>query len=224
LLALVGASWWWWQSQRESAEPVAVNEVAVQDSQGEDILAKLPEDDDLDLQLDQVSSNSDSVGFTDETAQAELAVASEESTASEEPSAEVSANVVVEEQAQDQTQVEAADATDAASQTQPEEMATPAVEESSMADDTAAINLLPGQGLLLIEFADDCWVEIQDGDGNMVVTDLMTNGQTIEMAVQAPVQLLLGRASAVTNLQFAQRSVDLKPHTRKDIARVDLEL
>jgi hypothetical protein len=35
---------------------------------------------------------------------------------------------------------------------------------------------------------------------------------------------LLGRASAVTNLQFAQRSVDLKPHTRKDIARVDLEL
>ncbi|MGB0445795.1 MAG: RodZ domain-containing protein [Pseudomonadales bacterium] len=224
LLALVGASWWWWQSQRESADPVAVNEVAVQDSQGEDILAKLPEDDDLDLQLDQVSSNSDSVGFTDETAQAELAVATEEPTTSEEPAAEASANVAVEEQAQDQTPVEAADATDAASATQPEEMATPAVEEYSMADDTAAISLLPGQGLLLIEFADDCWVEIQDGDGNMVLTDLMTNGQTIEMAVQAPVQLLLGRASAVTNLQFAQRSVDLKPFTRKDIARVDLEL
>ena len=93
-----------------------------------------------------------------------------------------------------------------------------------VANENMPINLLPGQGLLLIDFIDDCWVEIQDGNGNMVLTELMTEGQNIKMAVQAPVQLFLGRASAVTNLQFAQRSVDLKPHTRKDIARVDLEL
>lgn len=223
LLALVGASWWWWQSQRQSAEPVAVNEVAVQDSQGADILAKLPEDDDLDLQLDQVSSNSGSVGFTDEASQEE-AVVTEEPSASEEPTANASTIIATETKAQDQTPVEVADVTDVSTETQPAEMVTSAVEQASMADDAVTISLLPGQGLLLIEFVDDCWVEIQDGDGNMVLTDLMTNGQAIEMAVQAPVQLLLGRASAVTNLQFAQRSIDLKPYTRKDIARVDLEL
>ena len=58
----------------------------------------------------------------------------------------------------------------------------------------------------------------------MVLADLKTSGQVIEMAVQAPVQLLLGRASAISNIAFAQRSIDLEPHTRKDIARVTLEL
>jgi hypothetical protein len=58
----------------------------------------------------------------------------------------------------------------------------------------------------------------------MVLTDLKTEGQTIEMAVQAPLQVLLGRASAIASFQFAQRSVDIKPYTRKDIARVNLAL
>ncbi|MDP6968841.1 MAG: DUF4115 domain-containing protein [Gammaproteobacteria bacterium] len=214
LLALLGASWWWWQSQQESAEPVAVDEVTVQDSQGEDVLARLPEDDSLDLQLGQVSSASDSVGFTDETAQQDLSAATEEPVSLVQSAAPVGT-----------TQVEAQpEAEPEITAPQPEPAAPSAEDQASVPETANVIDLAPGQGLLLIEFADDCWVEIQDGNGTMVLADLKTEGQIIEMAVQAPVQILLGRASAVTNLQFAQRSVDIKPHTRKDIARVTLEL
>ena len=76
----------------------------------------------------------------------------------------------------------------------------------------------------MIEFADDCWVEIQNGAGTMVVADLKSKGDVIALAVVAPAQVLLGRASAVTKFEFAARNIDLEPHTRKDIARLNLEL
>ena len=69
LMALIGASWWWWQIQQQNTDLVAVDKVTVQDSQGEDVLAILPEDENFDLQLGQVGNTDNSVGFTDETSE-----------------------------------------------------------------------------------------------------------------------------------------------------------
>ena len=219
VLALVGASWWWWQSQNDTVAPVPVDEVAVQDSQGEDRLAKLPEDEGLDLELQQMGSTDATVGFTDEAAVAEAST--QEAAASPEPA------VVVEPEAERQP------AAEQAPEVQPQPATQPAVEAqvadtASAAEQATAPTLLPevapGEGLLVIEFADDCWVEIQNGAGTMVVADLKSKGDVIALAVAAPAQVLLGRASAVTKFEFAARSIDLEPHTRKDIARLNLEL
>ncbi len=213
VLALLGASWWWWQSQSDSVAPVPVDEVTVQDSQGEDRLAKLPDDEGLDLELQQLADTDAKVGFTDEAqAAAEAEVVEQAST---EP--------VVETQAP----APAVESPAVAEQT-PAEVNTEAAPKVAAAEPEEAAPLLPeaapGEGLLVIEFADDCWVEIQNGAGTMVMADLKSKGDVIALAVEAPAQVLLGRASAVTRFEFAARSIDLEPHTRKDIARLNLEL
>ncbi len=212
VLALVAASWWWWQGQQDSAAPTSVSEVTVQDSQGQDVQARLPEDEDLDLQLGTLSNPDNVVGATDEAA----------------PSATQEAPASEPEAGTDNDQADPVSVAKATPEAQSEQPAAEPVAAASVVEEdltvASSVDIAPGQGLLLLEFKDDCWVEIQDGNGTMVLADLKTSGQVIEMAVQAPVQLLLGRASAISNIAFAQRSIDLEPHTRKDIARVTLEL
>jgi len=208
VLALLGASWWWWQGQQDTVAPTSVGEVTVQDRQGEDVSASLPEDEVLDLQLGDLSNDIGAVGATDET-----------------PAVPVVSEPVVEAQPEAEPEAEPKPAAEpeALLPTAPvEEVA--AVAATKVAAANTAIDVAPGQGLLVIEFVDDCWVEIQDGNGVMVLADLKSSGQVINMAIQAPAQVLLGRASAVSNIDFAQRDIDLEPHTRKDIARVTLEL
>ncbi len=205
VLALLGASWWWWQGQQDIAAPVAVSEVTVQDSLGEDVNTMLSEDENLDLQLNPLADVVDTLGTTDD-----------------EPVIEQATAVVSESQVVEQPVVEP-EVQQVALTTQVEAVAQPVTLAGSDIGSTV-LDVAPGQGLLVIEFLDDCWVEIQDGNGTMVVADLKSSGDVIKMAVQAPAQVLLGRASAVSNINFAQRSINLDPHTRKDIARVTLEL
>ena len=216
VLALFGASWWWWQGQQDTAAPVSVSEVTVQDSLGEDVNTIVPEDENLDLQLSQLSEVVDSVGATDEPAAEPTAAVVVSEPQAEQPIVEPEAPII-ETVAPTEPEQQTAVATQVEAVTQP-------VAAAASAAVSAVVDVAPGQGLLVIEFVDDCWVEIQDGNGVMVVADLKSNGDVIEMAVQAPAQVLLGRASAVSSIHFAKRYVNLDPHTRKDIARVTVEL
>ncbi|HAQ69361.1 MAG TPA: hypothetical protein DCR48_00150 [Flavobacteriales bacterium] len=76
--------------------------------------------------------------------------------------------------------------------------------------------------MLVMVFNKDCWVEIKDGRGKMVVADLYSSGSKIEQLVVSPIEVLLGRSSGVTKMMFHGETIDLKPHTRKDIARLTL--
>lgn len=85
-----------------------------------------------------------------------------------------------------------------------------------------AVVLLPNQAQLVMVFDKDCWVEIKDANGKMVLSDLYSAGDTIEQVITAPIEVLLGRSSGVATMTFDGRTIDLKPHTRKDIARLTL--
>ena len=87
---------------------------------------------------------------------------------------------------------------------------------------TDAVVLLPNQAQLVMVFDKDCWVEIKDANGKMVLSDLYSAGDTIEQVIIAPIEVLLGRSSGVATMTFDGRTIDLKPHTRKDIARLTL--
>jgi len=90
---------------------------------------------------------------------------------------------------------------------------------STVAD---VVVLLPNQAQLVMVFDKDCWVEIKDGNGKMVLSDLYSAGASIEQVVTAPIEELLGRSSGVAIMTFDGQAIDLKPHTRKDIARLTL--
>jgi cytoskeleton protein RodZ len=78
------------------------------------------------------------------------------------------------------------------------------------------------KGQLVMLFNDDCWVEVKDGNDNTEITNLLRKDQRIDVFIQVPVQVLLGRASSLTTITFNGMDVDLAPHIRKDIARVTL--
>jgi cytoskeleton protein RodZ len=83
--------------------------------------------------------------------------------------------------------------------------------------------LAANEAVLVMVFEKDCWVEVKDGNGKMILSDLFSADERIDQVVIAPIGVLLGRSSAVTHMTFDERIIDLKPHTRKDIARLTLK-
>ena len=109
--------------------------------------------------------------------------------------------------------------------TEPEVAVTVAVDNTNQKNSSVtqdAVVLAADQALLSMFFAKDCWVEVKDGDGKMILSDLYSAGDSIEQVVTAPIEVLLGRSSGVTLITFNDQVIDLKPHTRKDIARLTL--
>lgn len=105
-----------------------------------------------------------------------------------------------------------------------DEPVKPTSELSSIVDDVNKI-IEPTKELsqlLEIEFDDDCWVEIQNSEGTMLVADLKSAGDSISIYLKGGGQVLLGRSSAATKFFWNGKSVDLEPYTRKDIARLSL--
>jgi len=77
-----------------------------------------------------------------------------------------------------------------------------------------------GQDELRFLFTDECWVEIEDGNGDSIYGDLNRAGDELVVAGIAPFEVLFGKAPAVT-LEFNGKPIDLGPHTTAvDTAKV----
>ena len=219
VIGLVVASVLWWQHQNGGSMLQRLNNVTLSDTAAELVVESLGEDDNSsDMGL--LAANPSEVGTTvsdDQTASAEAPV----------QAVDVAEIVAVKPVVTALTEAvsvspEMSDVSDS-SALNPEIIAVPAVaqtEESTGAADVAALG--PNEALLMMAFDKDCWVEIKDGNGKMILSDLYASGSTIEQVVTAPIEILLGRSSGVTQMTFNGEVIDLKPHTRKDIARLTL--
>lgn len=79
-----------------------------------------------------------------------------------------------------------------------------------------------GEQELLFNFDDECWVEVIDGDGALIYTDLNRRGDVLKVYGKAPFDILFGKASAV-RLKFNGDEVDFQDKIRTDLtARVNL--
>jgi len=219
VIGLVVASVLWWQHQNGGSMLQRLNNVTLSNTAADLVVESLGEDDNSsDMEL--LAANPSEVGTTvsdDQTASAEVPV----------QAVDVAEIVAVKPVVTALTEAvsvspEMSDVSDS-SALNPEIIAVPAVaqtEESSGAADVAALG--PNEALLMMAFDKDCWVEIKDGNGKMILSDLYASGSTIEQVVTAPIEILLGRSSGVTQMTFNGEVIDLKPHTRKDIARLTL--
>jgi len=70
-------------------------------------------------------------------------------------------------------------------------------------------------------FAEDCWVNVTDGKGAILLNKVMKANTNIELKGQTPFDFSLGRASAVT-MKVNNVIFDLAPHTRSDVAKFTL--
>jgi len=80
----------------------------------------------------------------------------------------------------------------------------------------------PGTHRVELEFLGDSWVEIRDGDGKVVHSQLNTGGSAVRVEGKAPLSFIIGNAQYV-RLRYDGRSVDLAPYIRVAVARLKLQ-
>jgi cytoskeleton protein RodZ len=71
-------------------------------------------------------------------------------------------------------------------------------------------------------FAQDSWVEIKDRNGNTIFGQLNVAGSRRSVSGEPPLSVVIGNAAGVQLFQ-GDKSIDLEPHTRVDVARLTLE-
>ncbi|WP_096084447.1 RodZ domain-containing protein [Agaribacterium haliotis] len=77
------------------------------------------------------------------------------------------------------------------------------------------------QRQLELSFTDDCWVEVKDGSGKLLFADIQRSGDNLRLFGQAPLNLMLGNARAVS-LVVDGESVDVPVRSGRDTARFTL--
>jgi cytoskeleton protein RodZ len=74
-----------------------------------------------------------------------------------------------------------------------------------------------------LELLESSWVNIKDGSGKLMVLGNLKKGTKRQISgSQAPVSLVFGRAKGVS-LKVNGKPMDLAPHIRKDVARLELD-
>ena len=71
-------------------------------------------------------------------------------------------------------------------------------------------------------FEQESWVEIKDHTGNIIFGQLNSAGSRRSVSGEPPLSVVVGNAAGVRLFQ-GDKSIDLAPHTRVDVARLKLE-
>lgn len=91
-------------------------------------------------------------------------------------------------------------------------------------DGEAADRRAPNAGAhqLIFSFDGNSWVEVKDAAGRTLLSQMNEKGTTQVVEGRPPFSLVVGNASNV-RLQHNDQPVDLRPHTRVEVARLTLE-
>lgn len=99
---------------------------------------------------------------------------------------------------------------------------TPAVVAEDQPANPGTAPAMPPFAGLRVEFDDRSWIEIRDATQKIVYVGEYPAGTRQNVEGKAPFQVWIGKASGV-RLFMGERSIDLKPHTREEVARFSLE-
>jgi cytoskeleton protein RodZ len=83
--------------------------------------------------------------------------------------------------------------------------------------DNIAFTVGDGGRELRFSFTDDCWIQVHDGTGARLVSDLRRRGESLIVRGEPPFSLTVGYAPAVS-VEFDGEQVDLRPYTRDLVA------
>lgn len=97
-------------------------------------------------------------------------------------------------------------------QAQPPQATTPAAGEAAAS----------GEYSLQFVFGEKSWVEVRDGSGKVIFSQLNQRGSKKQIYGKPPFSLVIGNAHGV-QLTYNDKPVDLEPHIKVDVARFTLE-
>jgi cytoskeleton protein RodZ len=204
LLALIGAGFLWWQDQGRPGASLAdlgLEHVEVEGADGTTQVHSLAEPEDQAVVDAQGSEQSSPLLLPVEPGEAP-----EESTAAEQPAAQSAAPE------------SAAEAPAAPVSNEPAVAAS-----APTAQPVAPVAVPAGQGALNVQFTADCWTQVTDADGKVLLSALKRSGERIELIGKAPMELRLGFARGA-QVTYNGQSVDIAPHMTGETARLKLGL
>lgn len=75
---------------------------------------------------------------------------------------------------------------------------------------------------LSFSFSGDCWVEVEDADGMVLIADLKRANERVELTGVPPFKILLGNATVVS-LNYNGNKVEINPDARNQSARFSVD-
>ncbi len=207
LLALIGAGFLWWQEQGRSVTSLAdlgLEHVEVEGADGTTQVHSLAEPEDQAVVAAQGNESASPLLLPIEPGEAPEAV-----TETQQPAAEGTAAAP--------TPAPSA----APEATQPDTAAAP--QAPAAPEPAAPVAIAPGQGALSVQFTADCWTQVTDADGKVLLSALKRSGERIELTGKAPMELRLGFARGA-QVRFNGENVDVAPYMTGETARLKLGL
>ncbi|WP_447593477.1 RodZ domain-containing protein [Aquipseudomonas campi] len=101
--------------------------------------------------------------------------------------------------------------------------AAPVTPQTSQAPVVAAPTVTPaaGEARVNLQFTADCWTQLTDANGKVLLMALKRRGESVELVGKAPLELRLGFARGAQVLVDGQ-SVDVTPFIHNETARLKL--
>lgn len=211
IAALIALSIVWWQS-RNGAEPLSLiqsDTVTLETSEGEVIIAQmdLSGAEETTLTEEILTDDNTTEGTAEELVSADEATVAEgsEETATAGAASEVTGDAAVEENVETVT----------------ESGETAAPVEDTMTPEQIGESVT-AQERFIITYTEECWVEVTDGRGIKVVSNLKQPGEESLVEGVAPFKLMIGNAGGA-QVVYEGDVVNLEPYTnRNNIARFTL--
>ena len=219
LLVLVGGGFFWWQDQStlRGKEPSGLNleHVEVESADGTTQIHPLDEPEDQAVVENQnsneaplalnPSSSTDSSAAPTATAPTSAAAQTPAPTATPAPSEPVTPPA----------------ATATLTPSVPR-LPTPApAQEPAPAPETAPAPFVAGAGQIRLQFTADCWTQVTDGNGKVLMSGLKRKGESLDVSGKPPLTLRLGYARGA-QVSYNGQPVDVAPFTSGDTARLKL--
>jgi cytoskeleton protein RodZ len=98
--------------------------------------------------------------------------------------------------------------------------AAPPVAEPAPTPPAEPVSVAAGEGLVQIDFSADCWTQITDANGRVLVSAVKRKGETLQVAGKAPLEVRLGFANGA-QLSYNGAPITLRA-TSGGTARVTL--
>ena len=99
-------------------------------------------------------------------------------------------------------------------------LVTADVQKVAIVDKPAVV--VEGEGHLKISFDADCWVEVRDSSGKLLVASVRGAARGVDVRGPAPMKVTLGALSSVDSMTFNSQAVELTQRGRGNILRMTL--
>lgn len=228
LLALIGAGFLWWQEQGRPAPDLAglgLEQVEVDGADGTTQVHSLAEPEDQAVVAAQGGEPSSPLLLPAEPGEVVdgAADSAAEQAAVEPAASESSAAVPAPSESVPAPAPAPAPAPSEPSSPTSVAPVAPVAQSPAAAEPAAPVALAAGQGALSVQFSADCWTQVTDADGKVLVSALKRSGERIELTGKAPMELRLGFARGA-QVSYNGEAVDVSPFITGETARLKLGL